>query len=249
MRDINKIVIRGAVSDAPRTREFPNGDVSVSLTVLTNTESPDSPDHTIRYWHRITAGGALGDALAKLHEGDRIYIEGRLHHYEWQDKAGQQRPATEIRPHVVRGPLSTGPGPEAEDLHYVLLLGAAGRGRSNQGERPLVSVGIGTQPTYTKRDGTPPDTVWHNVVRFGTSHLPPNGSRVQATGACRSRPYKNKQGVELRRTEILAGDLFILTEHTNQQRDDRNGNDSTRDDPRDDRHRDDRGGEGKGDWP
>ena len=224
MRDINKIVVRGAVADRPRSREFPNGDVSVSLTVITDTESPDSPEHRIRYWHRITAGGALGKVLGRLDEGERIYVEGRLHHYEWTDKDGHQRPATEIRPHVVRGPLDgDSRGPEGHDLHYVLLLGLAGRGRQTDGDRGLVSLGVGTQPTYTRRDGKPPETVWHNVVRFGARHLPPSGSRVQVTGACRSRPFKNKQGAELRRTEILAGDLFILTEHT--QRDERGGRD------------------------
>ena len=248
MRDINKIVIRGAVSDAPRSRQFQNGDQSTSLTILTDTESPDSPDHSIRYWHRITAGGKLGEQLAGFAEGDRVYVEGRLHHYEWTDRDGKARPATEIRPHAIRGPLPRDPhGADAYDLQYVLLLGVAGRGRrSDTGQRPVVSFGIGTQPTYQRRDGKPPETVWHNVVRFGDDPLPTSGSRLQVTGACRSRAFKNREGVEQRRTEILAGDLFVLTEFVPPRRE-RNGRDNNR---RDERHRDNWGGEGSGgDWP
>jgi single-strand DNA-binding protein len=98
---MNKVMLIGNVGKDPDVRyyekdqataQFPLATTERGYTLPNGTQVPEHTD-----WHNIL----LGKNLAKIaenyiHNGDKLYIEGRIRYRSYDDQKGQRRYVTEI---------------------------------------------------------------------------------------------------------------------------------------------------------
>ena len=100
MRNVNKVIVLGNVTDDPAIRASTTGSTCANFTVATNrtwtSTTGEKKEET--EFHRCVAWGKLGDLCQQfLHKGSLVYIEGFLKTNKWKDTSGNDRQATEIR--------------------------------------------------------------------------------------------------------------------------------------------------------
>lgn len=214
MRDVNKIVLRGALSDAPRTRVFDDGRKLVNLNVKTVTiENDDRGAMRERpAWHRIVVRGERNVEVAeRLGPDSPIYVEGQLRTRKYRNQEGEDVYATEVRADIVRAAESAEPG-----INRSIVLG-------NLGQTPelrkfdsfmVMNLNVATSESWTRRDGeTNEETEWHKVAIFGEAAQRlegqlEKGQRVLVEGRVQTRKYTDRNGRERRSTETQAHSVF-----------------------------------------
>ena len=210
MRDVNKIVLRGVVSDAPRIKVFDEGRKLVSLNVKTVTiENDESGAMRERpAWHRVGVGGERNAEVAEgLAPDSPVYVEGQLRTRKYRNQEGEDVYATEVRADIVRAPESAEPG-----VNRSIVLG-------NLGQTPelrkfdnfmVMNLRIATSESWTRRDGEKnEETEWHQVAVFGerAQRLEgqlEKGQRVLVEGMLQNRKYTDRSGRERRVVETRA---------------------------------------------
>jgi single-strand DNA-binding protein len=99
MRGINKVVLIGNLGKDPEL-QLVDGNIPVAKFPLATTETyKDRKGVQVNQteWHAIVLWRGLADLAAKfLHKGSLVYIEGRLHTRNWEDKDKIRRTITEI---------------------------------------------------------------------------------------------------------------------------------------------------------
>ncbi|MBG1231653.1 single-stranded DNA-binding protein [Aestuariivirga litoralis] len=113
----------------------------------------------------------------------------------------------------------------AGSVNKVILVGNLGADpvvRHTQDGKPIVSFGLATSETWRdKGSGERKEkTEWHNVVIFNDNlakvaeQYLKKGSTVYIEGSLQTRKYTNKDGVEVRTTEVVLqnfrGELTML---------------------------------------
>jgi single-strand DNA-binding protein len=113
----------------------------------------------------------------------------------------------------------------AGSVNKVILVGNLGKDpevRHTQDGKAIVSFGLATSETWRdKASGERKErTEWHNVVIFNENlakiaeQYLKKGSTVYVEGALQSRKYTNKEGVEVKTTEVVLqnfrGELTML---------------------------------------
>ncbi len=113
----------------------------------------------------------------------------------------------------------------AGSVNKVILVGNLGADpvvRHTQDGKPIVSFGLATSETWRdKGSGERKEkTEWHNIVIFNENlakvaeQYLKKGSTVYVEGALQTRKYTNKDGVEVRTTEVVLqnfrGELTML---------------------------------------
>ena len=113
----------------------------------------------------------------------------------------------------------------AGSVNKVILVGNLGADpvvRHTQDGKPIVSFGLATSETWRdKSSGERKEkTEWHNVVIFNENlakvaeQYLKKGSTVYVEGALQTRKYTNKEGVEVKTTEVVLqnfrGELTML---------------------------------------
>jgi single-strand DNA-binding protein len=113
----------------------------------------------------------------------------------------------------------------AGSVNKVILVGNLGADpvvRHTQDGKPIVSFGLATSESWRdKSSGERKEkTEWHNVVIFNENlakvaeQYLKKGSTVYIEGALQTRKYTNKDGVEVRTTEVVLqnfrGELTML---------------------------------------
>ena len=98
---MNKVMLIGNVGQEPEVRYVDAGVAVAKLTLATTergytlqnrTQVPDRTD-----WHRIILWKRLAEVVEKyVHQGDKLYIEGRLRYSTYDDKNGIRHNLTEI---------------------------------------------------------------------------------------------------------------------------------------------------------
>jgi len=119
MGTVNKCILVGYLGKDPQINHTKAGQAVASFSLATAEKWTDKDgnkqDRT--EWHRITAWGKLAEICGEfLTSGKQVYIEGKLHTREWEDKDGVKRQTTEIV------------------ASNMTMLGQAG-GQSNQGNQ------------------------------------------------------------------------------------------------------------------
>jgi single-strand DNA-binding protein len=113
----NKITIVGNLGKDPELRYTPQGTAVCSFTMATNEKRKDKNgmQQDFTTWFRITVWGKQAETVSKyLSKGRSVYVEGRLHIEEWQDRDGKQRYTLEVN---------------ATDVHFIdSASGAGGEG-------------------------------------------------------------------------------------------------------------------------
>jgi single-strand DNA-binding protein len=95
----NKITIVGNLGKDPELRYTPQGTAVCSFTMATNEKRKDKNgmQQDFTTWFRVTVWGKQAETVSKyLSKGRSVYVEGRLHIEEWQDKDGKQRYTLEV---------------------------------------------------------------------------------------------------------------------------------------------------------
>jgi single-strand DNA-binding protein len=99
MRGINKVVLIGNLGKDPEL-QFVDSNIPVAKFPLATTETYKDRKGVLvsqTEWHAIVLWRGLADLAAKfLHKGSLVYIEGRLHTRNWEDKDKIRRTSTEI---------------------------------------------------------------------------------------------------------------------------------------------------------
>jgi single-strand DNA-binding protein len=113
----------------------------------------------------------------------------------------------------------------AGSVNKVILVGNLGADpvvRHTQDGKPIVSFGLATSESWRdKSSGERKEkTEWHNIVIFNENlakvaeQYLKKGSTVYVEGALQTRKYTNKEGVEVRTTEVVLqnfrGELTML---------------------------------------
>ncbi len=91
----------GKVDKEPDVRYVDKGVAVATLTLCTTELGTPLPDGTTtsdhNEWHRVVLWRALAELVeSQVHEGDRLFIEGKLHHRSYVDRGGITRYVTEV---------------------------------------------------------------------------------------------------------------------------------------------------------
>ena len=210
MRDVNKIVLRGVVSDAPRTHVFDDGRKLVNLNVKTVTleHEAEGKVRERQAWHAVAVGGERNvETAERLVPDSPVYVEGRLRTRKYQNKDGEDEYFPEVRADIVREPETADP-----HTNRSIVLGNVGRTpelRSTQYGH-VMNITVATSETWSRRDGaTGEETEWHRIVVWGdpAQRLEgqlEKGQRVLVEGRLRSGSYTDRNGRKRRSVETEA---------------------------------------------
>jgi single-strand DNA-binding protein len=95
----NKIIIVGNLGRDPELRYTPQGTAVCNFSVATNERRRDKAgeQQDVTTWFRVNAWGRQAENVSKyLSKGRRVYVEGRLHVEEWNDRDGKTRYTLEV---------------------------------------------------------------------------------------------------------------------------------------------------------
>jgi single-strand DNA-binding protein len=99
-RSVNKSVLLGYVGKDPEIRYTPSGSALAKFSLATNERFKDRNGEWQERaeWHNIVAWQRLAEIVGEyVHQGSRLYIEGRLQTSSWEDRSsGDQKYRTEI---------------------------------------------------------------------------------------------------------------------------------------------------------
>ena len=96
---LNKVILIGNLGQDPEARFTPQGTAVTNLSVATNEswkdQSGEVQDRT--EWHKVVMYGRMAETASEyMKKGQMVYVEGRLHTREWEDKNQIKRRTTEI---------------------------------------------------------------------------------------------------------------------------------------------------------
>ncbi len=90
MPNVNKAILVGRLTRDPALSSTRNGSQICRLTIAVNRKftSSDGQQREEADFFDVIANGRQADICSSyLHKGEPVYIEGRMHFYEWQDKS------------------------------------------------------------------------------------------------------------------------------------------------------------------
>lgn len=98
---MNKVMLIGNVGKEPVIRYYDHDQAVATFSLATTergytlqngTQVPDRTD-----WHNIVLSRGLAKIVERyVHKGDKLYIEGKLHHRTYDDQKGIRHYVTEI---------------------------------------------------------------------------------------------------------------------------------------------------------
>ena len=96
---VNKVMLIGRVGKDPEVRIFDNGKMAkFSLATSENYKKKNGEKVENTEWHNITIFGNLVDVVeAYVKKGQQLYLEGKIHYGNYEDKSGEKKYFTEIR--------------------------------------------------------------------------------------------------------------------------------------------------------
>ena len=91
---VNKVFLLGNLGADPELQTGKSGSSYCRFSLATTSVSRGEKKTE---WHRCTAFGKTGEALAKYcTKGQTVFVEGRIETQKWKDKNGQDRSNTMI---------------------------------------------------------------------------------------------------------------------------------------------------------
>lgn len=98
-RSVNKVILVGNLGKDPELR-YTNSGVAVATFSIATNESWKDPEGNLQertQWHNIVAWRKLAEICGEyLKKGNKVYVEGRLQHRNYDDKNGVKRYVSEI---------------------------------------------------------------------------------------------------------------------------------------------------------
>ena len=99
-RDYNKVILIGRLARDPDVRFTPNKQKVARITLAVGREWKDrvtGEKKSETDFHPLQAWGNVADIFEKYtRKGDKVLIEGRLHSYDYTDKTGARKWATDV---------------------------------------------------------------------------------------------------------------------------------------------------------
>jgi len=99
MRGLNRVTLIGNAGNEPEYKTLQDGTPVAKFSIAT-TESyrlKNGETQSRTDWHTIIAWrGLAGLAHQYIHKGSLVYVDGKLHNRQYEDKEGQKKYATEI---------------------------------------------------------------------------------------------------------------------------------------------------------
>lgn len=98
-KGLNKVMLIGWVAGEPEVRHTPGGQPVASMSIATPRSwvTADGETHEEVEWFSVVAWGSLAEICSKrLHDGQRVYVEGRLQTRGWEDDNGRKHFRTEV---------------------------------------------------------------------------------------------------------------------------------------------------------
>ena len=98
-RGMNKVFLLGNLGLDPEPQTTRDGRPAARMRVATSRRWTDREGvrQEDTQWHTVKAYGPLAElCLRFLHRGRKILVEGRLHHYSWEDERKEKRQGTEV---------------------------------------------------------------------------------------------------------------------------------------------------------
>lgn len=99
MRSVNKVILMGNLAADPELRSTKTGKSVANFAIATNNvwRNDDGEKQSTADFHRVIAWQGLANLCEKyLKKGSPVYIEGRLHNRNFEDKEKQRHFVTEI---------------------------------------------------------------------------------------------------------------------------------------------------------
>lgn len=211
--DINKIIVRGEVSDAPNIKRFNDGNEMAILTIKTVTPRSDGKSRTV--FHRVTTAQQNAVAIAsKMKVGDTVYAEGGFRTREFKDREGNMVKRTDIRATYLA------PAPGGGHLNLSTIHGNLVGQPNVIGDNAGVRFTVATNKKWTTEGGqTNESTEWNSVVIFkedmpdfdimGYNRLD-KGVRMSVCGPVVSNGYTDRNGVKQRSNSIY-GSVYAFS--------------------------------------
>lgn len=231
-RGLNRATIIGFVEREPEKRYTASGQAVVSFAVLAYRQwtTQGGDDRESKEWFHVVAWGALAEAASeRVHQGQRVYIEGPLQTRSWQDDGGQRHCRTEVVAMTVvplDGRDEAGSClPEDREpelplcLNRVLVIGNLGRApemRYTPSGQAVASFSLATTRSWNNASGERRDaTEWFNVVAWGSlaeicHQYLTKGRRVFVEGELRTRGWEQPDGARHYRTELVVSEMIML---------------------------------------
>ena len=96
---VNKVILIGNLGKDPEVQKFDNGvkkaTFSLATTEVFKNKEGEKTSHT--EWHNIVLWRGLAEVAENyLKKGNTIFLEGKIHRRDWEDKDGQKRYSFEI---------------------------------------------------------------------------------------------------------------------------------------------------------
>ncbi len=211
MKDLNKVILRGVLSEPPKKWEFDGGSKVVNINVHTVTSEADSDggERDQKAWHRVSARGKNADVAEGLDEDSPVYVEGELRTRSYTNREGQEAEATEVRARVLRAVRSADP-----HLNHSILLGSVDRKQKLRESDSLIAAGVRVavdEKRFRKVGGGFEDyeeAAFYEVAAFGDlakemDRTTQKGERIFALGYVRTRKYTDREGEDRRATETV----------------------------------------------
>ena len=113
-KTLNKVMLIGYLGGEPEMRYLPTNGQPVTVFSVATFRSwvdDDGESHEETEWFNVVAWRDLAEACRQyLHDGDRVYIEGRLQTRRWKGPDGMERFRTELVASevIALGPLKQG---------------------------------------------------------------------------------------------------------------------------------------------
>jgi len=117
---LNKVMIIGCVGRAPEMRYTPDGEAVTSFAVVTAPSEERSQDghHVEAEWFNVVARGPLAETCkSQLHNGDQVYVEGRLQSRCWETRAGKKQFRIEV---ILRNVIDLSDDGQTAELSEVM---------------------------------------------------------------------------------------------------------------------------------
>ena len=209
MPDLNRVILRGVVSDPPESKTLPSGTQKrVRFTVHTTTmEREDGGAVRERpAWHHVEViGEKLVEVAGKLRVDSRVYVEGKIHTRSWVADGGR-RYATAVRADLLREVDSADP-----HLNHAIVLGNIGTDpelRELSGFTVL-KLRVAMSEGWTPQDPSRAHTEWLTVEAYDDLGRQLHGNlarrqRIYAEGMLSSRNWTDPSGRKRRFTELKA---------------------------------------------
>src|SRR4026207_2158882 len=102
---LNKCLIIGNLGRDPEMRYTPSGQAVTQFTVAVNRTYKDAQGERQEEteWFRVVAWGQQAEFSAEyLRNGNKVFVEGRIQHRQWEGQDGQKRYTTELVANTIQ---------------------------------------------------------------------------------------------------------------------------------------------------